>query len=120
MDTDRGTGGGRGRSPEELWAGLVAEVATMPDVVANLLREHRPDDQGHCLGNGCGTAGRGVPTMAWPCALHSLATQAQKASWERSGAPDAETDGGAGRARHVPTAVEWTMRGRWGRSTGDL
>src|ERR1700712_2560965 len=29
-------------SPDELWAGIVAEVATMPDVVANLLREHRP------------------------------------------------------------------------------
>jgi len=63
-------------SPDALWAGLVTEVASMPDVVSNLLREHRPDDQGFCTGNGCGTAGRGVPTTRWPCSLHTLATAA--------------------------------------------
>ncbi len=77
MDVDRGGGGRRTPSPDELWAGLVAEVATMPDVVANLLREHRPDEQGLCTGNGCGTAGRGVPTTRWPCSLHTLAAAAQ-------------------------------------------
>jgi hypothetical protein len=47
-------------------------------VVANLLREHRPDEQGFCLGNGCGTAGRGVPTTRWPCSLNQLATAAER------------------------------------------
>ena len=65
------------RSPDELWAGLVREMAVMPDVVANLLREHQPDEHGFCRGNGCGTAGRGVPTMRWPCSLHALASSAQ-------------------------------------------
>lgn len=77
MHVDRAGGGRRPPSPEELWAGIVAEIATMPDVVANLLREHQPDEQGHCLGNGCGTPGRGVPTARWPCSLNQLATAAQ-------------------------------------------
>ena len=67
------------RSPDELWAGLVREMAAMPDVVANLLREHQPDDHGFCRGNGCGTAGRGVPTRRWPCSLHALAAAAADA-----------------------------------------
>jgi hypothetical protein len=72
--------GSRGSpSPEELWAGVVAEVAAMPDVVANLLREHQPDSQGYCTGNGCGTAGRGVPTTRWPCSLYALASEARGA-----------------------------------------
>ncbi len=77
MHVDRADGSRRPPSPEELWSGLGAQVATMPDVVANLLREHRPDEQGFCTGNGCGTAGRGVPTTRWPCSLHTLATAAQ-------------------------------------------
>jgi hypothetical protein len=77
MQVDRADGSRRPPSPEELWSGIVAEIATMPDVVANLLREHRPDEQGFCTGNGCGTAGRGVPTTRWPCSLHTLATAAQ-------------------------------------------
>ena len=77
MHVERAGGGRRSPSPEGLWAGIVAEIATMPDVVANLLREHQPDEQGHCLGNGCGTPGRGVPTARWPCSLNQLATAAQ-------------------------------------------
>jgi hypothetical protein len=79
MQGDRTRQDGRGRSSDELWAGLVAEIAVMPDVVANLLREHQPDEQGFCTGNGCGTAGRGVPTTRWPCALHTLALEAEGA-----------------------------------------
>ena len=67
---------GNRRSPDELWAGLVTEIAAMPDVVANLLREHQPDEAGYCRGTGCGTAGRGVPTRRWPCSLHALASAA--------------------------------------------
>ena len=78
MQVERADGGRRHRSSDELWAGLVAEVAAMPDVVVNLLREHRPDDHGFCTGNGCGTAGRGVPTMRWPCSLHTLAAEAER------------------------------------------
>jgi hypothetical protein len=77
MHGDGAEGSRRSPSPEELWSGIVAEIATMPDVVANLLREHRPDERGLCTGNGCGTAGRGVPTTRWPCSLHTLATAAQ-------------------------------------------
>ena len=55
----------------------------MPDVVANLLREHQPDAQGYCTGNGCGTAGRGVPTTRWPCSLHALAASADRVLRER-------------------------------------
>jgi hypothetical protein len=75
---------GNRRSPEELWAGLVAEMTTMPDVVANLLREHQPDEHGLCRGNGCGTAGRGVPATPWPCSLHALAADATTAIRSRS------------------------------------
>lgn len=64
------------RSPDELWAGLIAEIAAMPDVVTNLLREHQPDEAGYCRGTGCGTAGRGTPTTRWPCSLHTLAAAA--------------------------------------------
>lgn len=72
------TGGSRPPpSSDELWDGLVAEVATMPEVVANLLREHRPDAQGYCAGTGCRAAGRGGPATRWPCSLHALATAAQ-------------------------------------------
>ena len=70
---------GNRRSPDELWAGIVAEVATMPDVVANLLREHQPDAKGYCTGNGCGSAGRGMPATRWPCSLHALASEAKGA-----------------------------------------
>jgi hypothetical protein len=77
MHIDRADGSPR-PSPDELWAGIVAEVATMPDVVGNLLREHQPDGQGYCTGNGCGTAGRGVPTTRWPCSLHALASAADR------------------------------------------
>ena len=69
-------GAGNRRSPDELWAGLVAEMTAMPDVVVNLLREHQPDEHGLCRGNGCGTAGRGVPATPWPCSLHALAVDA--------------------------------------------
>ncbi len=73
----QGTGDDRRpRSPDELWAGVVAEVAAMPDVVANILREHRPDERGLCLGNGCGSPGRGEPIIKWPCALYTLAAAA--------------------------------------------
>jgi hypothetical protein len=78
MNVDRDDGGRRIPSPDELWAGLVAEVATMPDVVANLLDEHRPDAQGFCAGTGCGTASYGRPATRWPCSLHTLADAARK------------------------------------------
>jgi hypothetical protein len=64
------------RSPDELWSGLVAEMTAMPDVVANLLREHQPDEHGLCRGKGCGRGGRGGPTTRWPCSLHALAAAA--------------------------------------------
>jgi hypothetical protein len=77
MHADGASGSGPPPSPDERWAGLVAEVATMPDVVANLLREHRPDAQGYCTGKGCNAVGRGGPATRWPCSLHALATAAR-------------------------------------------
>jgi hypothetical protein len=119
MRGDRTMQDGRARSSEELWAGLVAEVAVMPDVVANLLREHQPDDQGFCTGNGCGTAGRGVPTVQWPCALHTLATEAKgagasqraPASKERTAPESRPSDAaakGAGASQRAPASKERT------------
>jgi hypothetical protein len=119
MRGDRTMQDGRARSSEELWAGLVAEVAVMPDVVANLLREHQPDDQGFCTGNGCGTAGRGVPTVQWPCALHTLATEAKgvgasqraPASEERTAPESRPSDApakGAGASQRAPASEERT------------
>ena len=78
MDVDRNGEGRRSPSPDELWAGFVAEVASMPDVVANLLREHQPDDKGFCAGTGCGAATYGRPATRWPCSLHALASAAQR------------------------------------------
>ena len=78
MDVDRDGGGRRAPSPEELWAGLVAEVATMPDVVENLLGEHRPDAQGYCVGTGCRAASYGGPATRWPCSMHALAAAARR------------------------------------------
>ena len=78
-DTDGSDGSRRRPSPDELWAGIVAEVATMPDVMANLLREHQPDAKGYCTGTGCGSAGRGMPATRWPCSLHALASEAKGA-----------------------------------------
>jgi hypothetical protein len=94
--------GRRPRSPDELWAGIVAEVAAMPDVVANLLRDHQPDAQGYCTGNGCGSAGLGIPTTRWPCSLHTLAAAAQGAALHAVG-----EDLCAGRP-DIPASTEWT------------
>jgi hypothetical protein len=106
MHVERVEGGRRPPTPGELWAGVVAEIATMPDVVANLLREHQPDAQGYCTGNGCGSAGRGVPTRRWPCALHALATEAQEAGGasaiEGSTAPGGRPSTPDGPPRTVP------------------
>jgi hypothetical protein len=72
-----GTGRSRpGTSSDELWAGVVAEVATMPEVVANLLREHRPDGKGFCTATGCEHSGRGLPATRWPCSFYALAAAA--------------------------------------------
>ena len=104
MRADRTDGDGEGPSSDELWAGLVVEVAAMPDVVANLLREHQPDGHGFCTGNGCGSAGRGVPTTPWPCALHTLAMAAE-----------ARRAADAGQARDRPRdgePVDRVLRGR--------
>jgi len=76
MQTDQSDARRRPPTPDELWAGVVAEVATMPDVVANLLREHQPDAKGYCTGNGCTSPGRGMPATRWPCSLHALASEA--------------------------------------------
>ena len=78
MGVDRDGAGRRTPSPDERWAGLVAEVATMPDVVANLLGEHRSDGNGYCVGTGCGAVAHGGPAARWPCSLHALAAAAQR------------------------------------------
>jgi hypothetical protein len=72
MRGDSGSG-----TADERWAGIVAEVALMPEVVANLLVAHQPDERGLCTGPGCGSSWRGVQTR-WPCSLHVLATAAKE------------------------------------------
>ena len=113
MNGDRTIGDDRTRSSDELWAGLVVEMAAMPDVVANLLRDHQPDEHGFCTGNGCGTAGRGVPSTRWPCSLHTLASAAKGARATPSEPPDVPAPPPP-RAdeRPVSTAAAWLIRRR--------
>jgi hypothetical protein len=42
----------------------------MPDLVANLLRDHRPDSYGKC--KACGLPGTGTPHLRRPCALYHV------------------------------------------------
>jgi hypothetical protein len=53
---------------------LVVAIAGMPEVVANLLRDHRPDRHGKC--NACGLPGTGTPYLDWACALYTIADRA--------------------------------------------
>jgi hypothetical protein len=122
VHTDRDERSRRPPSPDELWAGIVAEVATMPDVVANLLRDHQPNAKGYCTGNGCGSPGRGVPATRWPCSLHALAAEANgagasqraPASKERTtpGSRPSDTEAnGAGASQQAPASKERTASG---------
>lgn len=61
--------------------GLVELLAGMPDVVARLLAEHRPDARARC--RACRTPGTGTPGAPWPCTLARLARAAQALTDER-------------------------------------
>jgi hypothetical protein len=67
------------------WDQFTRELATMEDVVARLLIEHVRDDTGRCTG--CTTPGRGTPSLRWPCALYTLARNAQRirGTWTSTG-----------------------------------
>jgi hypothetical protein len=69
-----GTTAGTAGAGSESWRTFVAELAHAPDAVALLLRTHRPDERGLCLG--CGSPGRGSPYWRWPYALFHLAQAA--------------------------------------------
>jgi hypothetical protein len=59
------------------WNQFARELATMEDVVTQLLIEHVPDAAGtRCTR--CTTPGRGTPDLRWPCALYTLARSAQR------------------------------------------
>lgn len=54
---------------------LVIAIAAMPELVANLLRDHVPDGRGLC--RACGLPGTGSPYLGWPCALYTIANSAR-------------------------------------------
>jgi hypothetical protein len=54
---------------------LIIAIAGMPELVANLLRDHRPDSYGKC--KACGLPGTGTPHLGWPCALYTIADRAR-------------------------------------------
>jgi len=53
---------------------LVAELATMPYVINQLLRDHEADSTGGC--RGCTKGGTGYPNASYPCSLARLARAA--------------------------------------------
>lgn len=55
---------------------LVSTLAEMPELLAQLLAEHRDDGRGRCTG--CRTPGYGTPGEHWPCAPARLALAAQR------------------------------------------
>jgi hypothetical protein len=55
---------------------LAAELAPMVQVWERLLAQHLPDDNGRC--RTCTQGGTGLPGTPWPCALHGIATLAQR------------------------------------------
>jgi hypothetical protein len=56
--------------------GVAAQLARMPDVIARLLVEHVPDENGRC--RGCGLPGTGTPYVPAPCGLWTVAEAARK------------------------------------------
>ena len=53
---------------------LIEQLAFMPDVIMQLLRDHEPDATGRC--RGCTRGGTGYPSASHPCALARLARAA--------------------------------------------
>jgi hypothetical protein len=60
--------------PHTSYERLAAELATMPDVIERLLRDHVPDASGRCVG--CTRGGTGYPAATSPCSLARLAMRA--------------------------------------------
>jgi hypothetical protein len=56
---------------EESYERVVAQLAQMPDVIAQLLRDHEADGEGRC--RGCTKGGTGLRVVAYPCPLARLA-----------------------------------------------
>lgn len=63
----------RAGSPAE----IPALLATHPEVVAALLRQHVPDEAQRC--RGCTQPGYGTPYGRWPCLLYLYAHRASRA-----------------------------------------
>ncbi|WP_214403116.1 hypothetical protein [Pseudonocardia lacus] len=57
------------------WLRIARELATLDDVVEQLLSRHARTDDGLCAC--CTRPGRGTPMLPWPCSLYSLARTAQ-------------------------------------------
>lgn len=59
---------------EESYQRVVAQLAIMPDVIAQLLRDHEADSTGRC--RGCTKPGTGLRDHPYPCPLARLARAA--------------------------------------------
>jgi hypothetical protein len=53
---------------------VVDQLALMPDVISQLLRDHESDSSGRC--QGCTKGGTGYPSAVYPCPLACLARAA--------------------------------------------
>jgi hypothetical protein len=56
---------------------FVAELASAPDLVDQLLSDHPPDGTGLCASTVCGRPGRRTPYLPWPCPTRRLADLAR-------------------------------------------
>jgi hypothetical protein len=61
----------------EAWRGAVEQLASQVDSWQWLQRVHAPDANGMCSAPGCGLPGYGTPVRPWPCAVRSLADDAE-------------------------------------------
>jgi hypothetical protein len=60
--------------PDASYQRFVEQLAQMPDVITQLLRDHEADRTGRC--RGCTRGGTGYPVAAYPCSLARLARAA--------------------------------------------
>jgi hypothetical protein len=61
---------------EESYERVVAQLAQMPDVIAQLLRHHEAEADGKGRCRGCTKGGTGLRVVTYPCPLARLACAA--------------------------------------------
>jgi hypothetical protein len=67
---------------------FVAELASAPDLVDQMISDHPRDDAGMCPARVCGRSGRGSPQLTWPCPTRRLAELARALQASRHREPE--------------------------------